>query len=60
MQRGRENILPADFELHAEGNRVVFRLPAAWVESHPLTWADLEQEKRYLQAASIDLVLEQT
>lgn len=60
MQRGRENILPADFELHADGDRVVFRLPAAWVESHPLTWADLEQEKRYLQAASIDLVLEQT
>lgn len=60
MQRGREDTLPADFDLHADGNRVVFRLPAAWVASHPLTWADLEQEQRYLQATSIDLVLEQT
>lgn len=60
IQRGREDTLPDNFELHADGNRVVFRLPAAWVETHPLTWADLEQEQRFLQAADIDLLLEQT
>lgn len=59
MQRGREDILPDNFELHADGSRVVLRLPTPWVESHPLTWADLEQEQRYLKAANIELVLEQ-
>jgi len=58
VQRGREDILPREFELHAESSRVVFRLPAAWVEKHPLTWADLEQEQRYLEAAGIELVVE--
>lgn len=58
MQRGREDIMPEDFELDAEGNRVVFRLPATWVATHPLTWADLEQEKHNLRSANIDLVVE--
>jgi len=59
MQRGREDILPDDYELHADRARVVFGLPAAWVESHPLTWADLEQEQHFLKAAKLELVLEQ-
>lgn len=59
MQRGREDIMPEEFELDAEGNRVVFRLPATWVSTHPLTWADLEQEKRNLRSANIDLVVEE-
>jgi exopolyphosphatase/guanosine-5'-triphosphate,3'-diphosphate pyrophosphatase len=58
MQRGREDILPADYRLHAEDNRIVLGLPATWIEAHPLTWADLEQEQRYLRAAGIELVLE--
>lgn len=58
MQRGHEDILPADFELHAGESRLVLRLPARWVEAHPLTWADLEQEQAYLRAAGIELVLE--
>jgi exopolyphosphatase / guanosine-5'-triphosphate,3'-diphosphate pyrophosphatase len=58
MQRSRENILPGDFALHAEGNRVVLQLPRAWTETHPLTWADLELEQHYLKAADVELVLE--
>ncbi|HSH42389.1 MAG TPA: exopolyphosphatase [Arenicellales bacterium] len=58
MQRGREDILPGHYRLGAENNRIVLGLPAAWIEAHPLTWADLEQEQRYLRAAGIELVLE--
>lgn len=58
MQRGREDILPDDYDLDANGDRVTLRLPRSWVESHPLTWADLEQETLYLKAAGIELVLE--
>jgi exopolyphosphatase/guanosine-5'-triphosphate,3'-diphosphate pyrophosphatase len=57
LQRDREDILPAGHELHAGGSRVELSLPGEWVDAHPLTWADLEQEQEYLQAASIDLVL---
>ncbi len=60
MQRGREDILPDSFDMHADGKHLMLRLPADWVETHPLTWADLKQEKRYLRDAGIDLVLEQT
>ncbi|MGA8259504.1 MAG: exopolyphosphatase [Arenicellales bacterium] len=60
MQRGRQDILPIDYELHANGQRIVLRLPRTWVEAHPLTWADLKQEQLYLKAAEIDLVLETT
>ena len=58
LQRGRQDVLPEDYELHAAGDRVTLSLPRAWAESHPLTWADLEQERVYLQAADIKLVLE--
>jgi exopolyphosphatase/guanosine-5'-triphosphate,3'-diphosphate pyrophosphatase len=59
MQRGREDTLPEDHALNASGNRVTLRLPESWVETHPLTWADLDGERDYLQAAGIELVLEQ-
>lgn len=58
MQRGREDILPEDYRLHAEGNRVELSMPVAWIDTHPLSWADLKQEQEYLQAANIDLVLD--
>lgn len=59
MQRGREDILPEDYELRAADKRVTLRLPRAWCEAHPLTWADLKGERAHLQAAGIELVLEQ-
>lgn len=58
LQRGRQDILPQAYELQAAGDRVKLSLPRTWVEAHPLTWADLEQEQVYLRAADIELVLE--
>lgn len=59
MQRGREDILPDEYDLQAGVNHVTLRLPRTWCEAHPLTWADLEGEQQYLKAGGIELVLEQ-
>jgi len=58
FQRGREDILPTDYSLHADADRLVLSLPRPWVREHPLTWADLEQERVYLQSTGVELVLE--
>jgi exopolyphosphatase/guanosine-5'-triphosphate,3'-diphosphate pyrophosphatase len=36
--------------------RIALRFPERWLEDHPLTQADLEQEASYLGAAGIELV----
>lgn len=36
--------------------RVELRFPAGWLDEHPLTAADLEQEAAYLGATGIDLI----
>jgi exopolyphosphatase/guanosine-5'-triphosphate,3'-diphosphate pyrophosphatase len=38
-------------------NTLTLELPEDWPRRHPLILADLEQERRYLSAAGIDLVL---
>jgi len=58
LQRERQGILPDNYSLEAQGNRVVLRLPQQWVEDHPLTWADLERERSHLRAGGIALELE--
>jgi len=58
MQRGRENILPPDYALRAEGGHVLLCLPRRWVKAHPLTWADLEREQDFLRDAGIRLELD--
>lgn len=39
-----------------QGLRLVF--PPGWLDTHPLTRADLEREKDYLKAAGVKLKLE--
>jgi exopolyphosphatase/guanosine-5'-triphosphate,3'-diphosphate pyrophosphatase len=43
--------------IHLEMNKSLVRLtfPAGWLEEHPLTVADLEQEAGYLAPADINL-----
>ena len=55
MHRGRgENLIP-DVNLIASGDSLELQFPSNWLEAHPLTLIDLEQEARYLKAASINL-----
>lgn len=55
LQRGRTDTAPPRLELAAEDETLKLRFPDGWLETHPLTQADLEQEAEYLRAAEIRL-----
>lgn len=54
LNRSRHNI-PPPTTLERHGNAIALRFPEGWINDHPLTSADLEQEAEYLRGA--DLVL---
>jgi exopolyphosphatase/guanosine-5'-triphosphate,3'-diphosphate pyrophosphatase len=41
--------------LSADGNQLTLELPGVWLENHPLTRIDLEQERDYLRQIDIKL-----
>ncbi|UWN50523.1 Exopolyphosphatase [Alcanivorax sp. ALC70] len=43
--------------LSADGRALTLAFPAGWLEEHPLTQADLEQEQEYFQAADYTLTI---
>jgi exopolyphosphatase/guanosine-5'-triphosphate,3'-diphosphate pyrophosphatase len=49
------NYLP-EFSVGAVNGRIELRFPAGWLDAHPLTRADLEQEQGLLQPADVALV----
>ncbi len=55
LQRSRTDAAPPRLELAAEDETLKLRFPEGWLEDHPLTLADLEQESEYLRAAEIKL-----
>ena len=55
LNRSRsQRSLPA-FHLEGKGKRLRLTLAAKWLQNHPLTRADLEQEKSYLRAVGYRL-----
>jgi hypothetical protein len=42
-------------ELEIDEDALKLRFPQGWLDSHPLTLADLEQEADYLRAAGVKL-----
>lgn len=59
LQRRRDAAtVPRDLSLRLSGNRLRLRLPAAWLERHPLTREDLLQEKALLASVGLDLVVQ--
>ena len=55
LQRARgSEALPA-FELRTEDKALQLKLPQAWLEAHPLTRTDLDQERDYLKHIDIKL-----
>lgn len=53
----RPEPLPA-LKLSAEGPRLRLAFPAGWLDEHPLTRADLDNEASYLAAVGLELVVE--
>jgi exopolyphosphatase/guanosine-5'-triphosphate,3'-diphosphate pyrophosphatase len=54
LNRSRHNV-PPDTTLDRRDDTIALRFPEGWLNDHPLTSADLEQEAEYLRGA--DLVL---
>ncbi len=55
LNRSRHGNLPVDIKIGLRESRVDLRFPSQWLESHPLTTADLEQEAANLGVAGIEL-----
>jgi exopolyphosphatase/guanosine-5'-triphosphate,3'-diphosphate pyrophosphatase len=51
--RGPQSLPP--FKLHAEGDKLEVYFPREWLDEHPLTRADLEDESAMLKKPGIDL-----
>ncbi len=56
LKRGRSAEDLPDIRVKASGRKLRLRFAAGWLDAHPLTFADLESEARYLRGA--DLMLE--
>ncbi len=48
IQRSRNLEQPPEFALHAHENKLVVEFPDGWLDSRPLTLADLQNEQDYL------------
>ena len=57
LHRARSEEAIPEFRVHVEDNALTLELPARWIESHPLTRVDLEQERDYLKQIGIKLVV---
>jgi exopolyphosphatase/guanosine-5'-triphosphate,3'-diphosphate pyrophosphatase len=55
LQRGRAADPPPPIDLNADDKTLQLTLPRAWLDEHPLTRADLEQERDYLKQFDIKL-----
>ena len=55
LNRARADGFLPGTEAKAKGGTLTLSFPAGWLDAHPLTRADLEQERAYLAAAGIGL-----
>lgn len=55
LNRSRSSSLLPAFEIYAEDKTLEVCFPAGWLDSHPLTGADLETEGGFLKAAGYTL-----
>ena len=55
LNRARADHFLPRIEAKAEGDTLTVAFPSGWLDAHPLTRADLEQEQAYLAAVGIGL-----
>jgi exopolyphosphatase/guanosine-5'-triphosphate,3'-diphosphate pyrophosphatase len=53
LNRSRDPQPLPPFQLSAVGDKLELKLPAGWLEAHPLTHADLLNERAFLDAAGV-------
>jgi len=58
MHRSRTGSPAPDLRLRVQGRTLRLQVPAAWLESNPLTLADLERERDYLEEADYKLLIQ--
>lgn len=57
FNRSRSQRALPEFQLVGKGRKLLLKLPKAWLAEHPLTRADLQQEKSYLESVGYQLKL---
>jgi hypothetical protein len=57
LRRRDAALLPAQVEIGFQGARCRLRVPAKWLNLHPLTREDLLQEKHLLSAIGVELTV---
>jgi exopolyphosphatase/guanosine-5'-triphosphate,3'-diphosphate pyrophosphatase len=60
LNRGRRNSAAPDIRIDTDWGKIGLLFPAGWAEQHPLTSADLEQEKIYLGEIGVKLIIEES
>ncbi|MFP5507365.1 MAG: exopolyphosphatase [Gammaproteobacteria bacterium] len=55
LRRDRTDAALPEVAARADGNQLALRFPEGWLEAHPLTRADLAEERKYLEAFNLDL-----
>ncbi|RDH83543.1 MAG: exopolyphosphatase [endosymbiont of Escarpia spicata] len=58
LHRSRSAVTKPHALLEVEGNHLLLEFPKGWLESHPLTHAELKQEADYLEATGFGLSFE--
>jgi exopolyphosphatase / guanosine-5'-triphosphate,3'-diphosphate pyrophosphatase len=58
LHRGRSSVPLPELKLSGKARTLQINFPPRWLEDHPLTYADLEQEADYLKAANFKLRFE--
>ena len=58
VHRSRTGGPTPDLKLRVQGRTLRLQVPAAWLESNPLTLADLEREMEFLEAADYKLIIQ--
>ena len=58
VHRSRTGGPTPDLKLRVQGRTLRLQAPAAWLESNPLTLADLEREMEFLEAADYKLAIQ--
>lgn len=57
LHRPRTDRFDLSVEVSVSGKTIQVSFPQGWMDAHPLTLADLNQEKQYLQDIGFDLVV---
>lgn len=55
LRRDRADVALPEFTVKIAGNQLRLRFPDGWLDAHPLTCADLNEERKYLDAANLKL-----